>query len=282
MTTSARANVGAEQVAKASYRNGATRVLADAQLLQEHFDALLARNPEFGAFIHALHEHDARVVVFGGWARDHIAARAMARAIEPKDVDLVVDNVSVDTLEAIAHRAAPKASIERNAFDGLRMSFDGLPVDAWPLAKTYTFVARGMVPAFESLPATTVFTIESVIFKPRQSWPEPLVLEAGFYDALDERVLELQDGERPFPEFQVGRALQLAQRLELVLSPRLMAFIDDVLATAGGVAAVQRGIRQFGHPDWRGLTLRRLRLLRTALRRAEVTSGSYAASGGSW
>jgi hypothetical protein len=254
-------------------REGA-RERRDAARLQRSFNRLLAEHIAMRRIVDAIRVAGGRAVVFGGWPRDHIASRCLRRPIEPADVDLVVDGVAPDHLHKIL-LGLEIGPVRRNAFDGFVLeTLAGLKMDLWSLETTYTFVKRQEQPSFEALPETTVFTIESVVFKPAQWWGTPSLIECGFYDALERREIDLQRGERPFPTFQVGRALQYAQKLDFNLSPAVLEFANQTLASQGAASEVRSGVRQFGHPRYRRQVLRDLRKLQVALGRDAVAAES--------
>ena len=237
-----------------------------ATLLQHEFDRVAKTNMLFATLVDRLSADGARAVVFGGWARDIIATDLFKRDIVPADIDIVVDGVDASYLQTLLHDLEP-TSLTRNVFGGFVVRSGDLKLDIWTLSSTHTFIQRKVAPSFALLPSSTVFNVESVLFKPMQWWTKSSIEESGVYEGLESGIIDLQEGERPFPEFQAGRALQYAAKLGLNLSPGVLAFLRDTIASTAGVAEAKRGIHKYGHPAFRPTVLRNLTRVRNALKR---------------
>lgn len=253
------------------------RLTKDAALLQRCFAREMAQHPALAALVKGVRGANATGVVFGGWARDWVAAATLKRDIPTNDIDMVIDGMSDTALHALLEQVAPGA-VSRNSFGGFAVHAGALKMDLWLLASTYTFVRRGERASFDALPRTTVFTVESIVFKPRQWWGKPAVVEDGLYASLDTRTIDLQVGERAFPEFQAGRALQYAEKLGLELSPRVLDFLSKTLGNSTAFALAKKGVRQYGSPRYRRGVLRDLHELRVALGRVPARRAEEAAA----
>jgi hypothetical protein len=214
----------------------------DVCAVQRAFDATVQSNRTLARLVADLTSVNARAVVFGGWVRDHLASRALGRHIEPADVDLVVEGMSRARLYDLLPRGT---SI--NAFNGFVCANDEFKMDVWCVQDTYTLAKRSLAFDVDLLPRTTVFTVESVIFKPAQWYGESAVLDEGLAHALQTGEINLAGGEIRFPSFQIGRALQFSEKLGLALGDDVMELIKSTVAEPAGFDEIERGILAFAH-----------------------------------
>lgn len=139
---------------------------------------------------------------FGGVCRDCWNGKA------PRDIDIVVDDAFWEEFNKAAAAHKPRA----NRFGGLKFSLHGTSVDAWPIAKTWTF-ANGLSrpTAVTQLPETTFLNIESVV---AMVWhpEEPWVFQKGFYRAMESRTLEIQNFNNPHPALCIARIRKFVER----------------------------------------------------------------------
>jgi len=161
-------------------------------------------------------------VIFGGTLRDLLLHGS---AEQPRDVDVVVDVPSIDTLMEVF-----SASVKRRTrYGGLHLYVGAWPVDLWPLTSTWAFQdGRVRNLGFCSLPSTTFLNVEAVAV---DLWPQPLhgrrIYERGFFDAVSNRTLDVNWADNPFPELCVVRSLVTAAKLDFSISPRLRQYIVD-------------------------------------------------------
>ena len=214
----------------------------DVRAVQRAFDAAVQHNRTLGRLVADLTAVNARAVVFGGWVRDHLASRALGHRIEPADIDLVVEGVSRARLYDLLPRGT---SI--NAFNGFVCANDEFKMDVWCVQDTYTLAKRNLPFDVDLLPRTTVFTVESVIFKPAQCYGQSSVLDDGLADALRIGEINLAGGELRFPAFQIGRVLQYGEKLGLRLGDDVLDLIKSTMADPAGFDEIERGILAFAH-----------------------------------
>ena len=166
------------------------------------------------------------VYLFGGVPRDLMRMGGRAR---PRDIDLVIDGVSVDDIADVF----ADASITRNRFGGLRVHAQGWAIDAWPVQETWAFSQDrlGMSASAAELPRTTFLNVEAVAVElwPRSVWHRR-VYDCGFFSAFHEQTVELNFADNPFPEFAVLRSLLVACKLQFCVGPRLADYIRDRIA----------------------------------------------------
>jgi len=167
-----------------------------------------------------------RAVFFGGTLRSLLISRVRhGRLGRPRDVDIVVDGVSVDTL-----RESLQDMISRETrFGGLKLRRMNWEFDVWPLHKTWAFVKDGCsAPAFEALPFTTFFNLEAIAV---DVWAAPgstRRIYSGddqFFDGIISQTIDLNREENPFPALCVVRALIMASALDFSIGPRLARYL---------------------------------------------------------
>jgi hypothetical protein len=232
----------------------------DVRAVQRAFDVAVQSNRTLGRLVTDLKAAGARAVVFGGWVRDHLASRALRRTVLPADIDLVVEGISRARLYDLLPRGT---SI--NAFNGFVCANDEFKMDVWCVQDTYTLAKRSLPFDVHLLPRTTVFTVESVIFKPEQWWRAPAIIDGGLADALRIGEINLAGGEIRFPAFQIGRALQYSEKLGLALGDDVMALIRSTMAEPEGLDDIERGILAFAHARLATGALRKLHELAASL-----------------
>jgi hypothetical protein len=169
-------------------------------------------------------KHGWHLLLFGGTLRDLCVTWSAA----PRDLDFVVPGASVEEL-----RAAFANHIERQTrFGGLRLRIGALPVDIWPLEKTWAF-AQALVPGRdpEDLTRTTFLSVEAIVVevqtrpgRPRQFY------SGGFFESFASSVLEINLRENPYPALCVVRTLRTARKLGFSIGPQLATYLVDYCA----------------------------------------------------
>lgn len=160
------------------------------------------------------------VCLFGGLLRDVLVFGPAAR---PRDVDLVIADVTVDELGRVL---APWID-RRTRFGGFQLSVEGVAIDLWPLHQTWAFGRPGVPPpSFVALPRTTFLNVEAVVaeFVPATGAIGPLHTH-GFFDGVLAQTLEVNFEDNPSPALCVARSLTLATKLGYSIGPRLTRFL---------------------------------------------------------
>lgn len=191
--------------------------------------------------------------MFGGWPRDTILSQRQITRFGATDIDMVVAGINTQTLREIL-----PSSTETNKFGGFATELTTTRLDVWAIERTYTFRRRGLALNVDALPSTTVFTHESIIFKPAQHWDRPAIVEDRFYETIRHRIIDMQLGEIRYPTYQVGRLLQHAERLNFELSNDAEAFVKATLATSTARRHARDGLMAHGHPRWKFAALTRM------------------------
>jgi hypothetical protein len=191
--------------------------------LQWNFDSFVNNDRTLCNILTTLRNHSASLVVFGGWVRDHVYSYMLQQNFQPRDIDIVVDGLDFYQLQQLL----PSDS-KVNIFGGFSIEDSTTKIDIWLLKDTYLIKKFNLEQKFETLPQTTVFRINSIIFKPKQLWLVPDIYDLGCIDALEHKILDFQSCFIPFPEIQVARALIYSVKLNLTLKPGITDFIKVI------------------------------------------------------
>lgn len=161
-----------------------------------------------------------RAALFGGAARDLMLDGVSAR---PRDIDLVVEDVSADELRAEFRDLV----VRQTRFGGLHLSCKGFLFDIWPLADTWAFKnVPNLEPTLSNLPKTTFFNVEAVALElvttPGRA---RTIYSEGFFEAIARGCLSVNLPQNPFPELCVLRALLTAIKFNLAMTAELGDYI---------------------------------------------------------
>jgi hypothetical protein len=162
-----------------------------------------------------------RAFLFGGVLRDLMIHGSRAR---PRDVDIVVDGVSVADLAS----AFEPYIARRTRFGGLHLRLGGWMFDIWPLGETWA-LREGFVRSHGwGLAASTFLNVEAaaVEVNVKRGRLRPLYTHR-FFEAFRARTVEINLEENPFPELCVVRSLITAARLDFRIGPRLAGYIES-------------------------------------------------------
>jgi len=193
-------------------------------VLREHVSRFLTRRSRLRepliAALGRLMERDLPAVIFGGAARDLMVHGS---GTEPRDVDIVVDRTSVAQLTEIF----ADFLVRRTRFGGLTLNIRGWTVDIWPLSDTWALrefrIGSG---DFEALTRTTFLNVEAVIvdLMPIRNKGRR-VFASGFFEGVQNRTLDINLKENPFPELCAIRTLVTASKLRFQLTERLAKYV---------------------------------------------------------
>jgi hypothetical protein len=178
--------------------------------------------------LRSIQETCAHAVFFGGTLRSLLLSRVKrGRLGRPRDVDIVVDGISVDAL-----REKFREIISRETrFGGLQLERMEWQFDVWPLQRTWAFVQDNSTqPAFADLPSTTFFNLEAIAV---DIWPIHGCARTvyshndQFFDGIITRTIEINREENPFPSLCVVRALIMASAMDFSIGPRLAFYLAN-------------------------------------------------------
>lgn len=155
----------------------------------------------------------------GGFPRDLVSTRKL-----PRDIDIVVDDV--DPEEVV--RLIDCKVLRKTRFGGIHAQIGTWPIDVWSISQTWAF-REGVVrfESFDDLPKTTFLNIEAIAVElfPRPGKRARRVIEYGFFEAMQRRLIEVNLEENPFPGLCVVRALVFAERLRFDLGSKLVTYL---------------------------------------------------------
>lgn len=174
-------------------------------------------------------------VVFGGMLRDLALAGSAGFS---SDIDIVTNATPAELLEAIG-----RFSPERNRFGGFRFVTNGCSFDIWCLADTWAN-REGLVSvnSFNDLLETTFFNLDAVAY---HLTSRKVLARKNYFDALSQRLLDINLEKNPNPRGVALRALRLVQHKSVRLSPRLCAYVLanlDVKGLDGSQASILRSL----------------------------------------
>ncbi|MBM7112385.1 hypothetical protein [Archangium primigenium] len=192
-------------------------------LLRRRLSAFIHRESVWRPAVRSIQERtqarDWTMFLFGGTLRDLLA---LAPSTVPRDLDLVVAGTTRQELESVFQQELVRV----NRFGGLHLVTHKLPVDMWTLESTWAFRER-LVPGgeFSDLPRTTFLNVEAIAaeFHTRPGRARTLYTR-DFFRGIQERQVEINLEDNPFPALCIVRSLITAQRLRFSLGPRLVRY----------------------------------------------------------
>ncbi|WP_414441211.1 patatin-like phospholipase family protein [Burkholderia sp. 22PA0106] len=206
-----------------------------AQAMQGAFDELLSEDPTLSGILEKICSANAKMVVFGGWARDRLLEVLQKRKIPSRDIDFVVDSIC-----PIAN-FFPEGARE-NPFGGVGFTGNTIPLEAWNLQNTFLFKRRKLQASFAALPSTADYDVNALVFFPSQCHGKPSLLDAGAGSALNSGQLDFMADEVAQPKIQAARAVILATKLELKPSEVVCDFVQDVCEEGTTAKDVQKAV----------------------------------------
>jgi hypothetical protein len=162
-------------------------------------------------------------VIFGGVLRDLLI---LGNAQVPRDVDIVVNVEDPSQLES----AVGDLIQSRTRFGGFRLRPKGWLIDVWTLRDTWALRQNFSKDCtFAGLVQTTFLNVEAVAAEiaitPGYG---RRVYSAGFFEAVEARILDINFEPNPYPALCVVRSIVTALRLGFAISHRLATYIVKV------------------------------------------------------
>jgi hypothetical protein len=193
----------------------------NAKVLRKHVSAFLgSRAPHRAPLLNILErviDQGFPSVLFGGTLRD---MTVYGPSKDPRDVDVVVDGASIDTLAKLF----ADVLVRKTRFGGLHLNSKGWMIDIWPLNQTWAVRERRAGEAdFEALTRTTFLNVEAVAVELKEGRRQ--VYSSGFFEAVGNRVLDINLEENPFPELASIRTLLTAAKFQYSMSKRLARYV---------------------------------------------------------
>lgn len=153
--------------------------------------------------------------IFGGMVREFALGNARSFA---SDIDLVSFASQADIFQAIKDFSPVK-----NKYGGFRFLVDKRLYDIWAFEDTWAF-REGILAgnSFSDLFGTTFFNLDAAIFHLKK---KECFLSDFYQDSLENRLLEINLEENPFPEKMVQRAIFMAIDKALSIGPDLAHYL---------------------------------------------------------
>ncbi len=164
-------------------------------------------------------QESGAIFLFGGAARDAVLFGLNAT---PRDLDIVIDGLSVETIASILKDSGTKFRL--NQFGGFKAAFRTSVVDLWTLDSTWAFAAKKISGCSSELLQHTVFlNIDSIVIDIRAH----RAMASVFLEALRKKTIDILLEPNPLPALNIIRALDLSERLGFQLSRRLINYINQ-------------------------------------------------------
>ena len=181
--------------------------------------------------------------IFGGFVRDIVLGRPGTR---PRDIDIVVALADIDLIQSVLRDRV----VGRTSFGGIRAIAGSWPIDIWPATETWALKAfPERFAGVGTLPMTTFFNAESILVSIAPGMHgERDILEGGFFDAANRRVLEINFEENPDRALCVARSFYLALKLDFAIGPRLLDFLRSARYSLDVADVMDAQVRHFGRP----------------------------------
>jgi len=214
----------------------------------------------YGEVFHLLRENAISAFLFGGTVRDVLLKGVTHR---PRDLDIVFDVEGFDCFSSLFSKKIRR----RNRFGGLKCSYKGVEIDAWPLHRTWA-IAQGLKSGagFEVLPETAFFNLDAIVAEiaPAQGL-QRRIFDRGFFEGVARKQIECNFEPTNFPELNIIRGFVLARSTGFEFSNAFCRFIVEHL---DGVTANEIETCQLEH-------YRRIRLppdfIRTTVEQIKVS-----------
>jgi hypothetical protein len=255
-----------------------TTLDAIASATRDAVGSLASRNPELYCLLEKLIQL-GRVAVVGGAPRDWSLGRV------PRDIDIVVD-----VAPHLLRQQLVGLTATATGMGGNRLRVGETCVDVWALSSTWAFVATcdPFPIAMESLPRTGFLNLDSIAVE-LHSWR---VHEHGLLAGLRDRVVDVNFEPNPRPIVCVARAIAMAHRYDLCVSPNVEHYVRRWVRNSGDWQAVRSAHLQRyhesltleivravlpsdGYPEWPNGDLPRHR---AALSRQPAEAGCWSAA----
>jgi hypothetical protein len=178
---------------------------------------------ELTRFIRRIEAEGGRVALFGGTVRDLLLQMPPRY---PRDIDLVIE--AEDIRDFVPFLTRPV--LRKTRFGGIRTYIPGYSVDVWTVSSTWGFKHSPYQRELRNLPLTTFLNAEAIAVElTSASNHGRQVYDAGFFEAIEERTLEINLAPNPYPELSAVRSLHLAERTGFKLGFRLSEFVRRIL-----------------------------------------------------
>lgn len=215
------------------------------------FNKLVEEDPFIGRVFYDLFNEGFEGVIFGGWVRDRIIELKSGAIIKSKDIDFVYKgkkNLNINSIDTNL--------VKKNMFGGYSIDYPTMHIDLWELENTYLIRKNKLKNEFSSLLESSDYTINAIIYYPKQNNEKGYILESGCFNAINNKELEFLADEVAFPLIQSARAVIFSAKFGLDLSKTVSDFIKSTCADTNSISEVKKGIIDFCHPDYKDKALK--------------------------
>lgn len=148
----------------------------------------------------------------------------------PRDLDIIMGFVSKKQLETLF----PEHIKGQTSLGGLKLQVKDWSIDIWPILETWAFKENKIEgKGFSDYPKITFLNIDAIaiqLFIKRGQKRE--IYSNGFFEAITNRMIELNFEENPSPAECIVRALRIANTFKFIIGPRLanymLSFINHI------------------------------------------------------
>jgi len=156
------------------------------------------------------------IALFSGAVRDWYLG------YEPKDIDFVIDTPYFkDMITGIW------PDYNQNSFGGYVFDFNGIVIDIWNLKDTFALKSQNVDATFLTLAKYASFNLDSMVIKLNGE-----SFEYGFWDALDSKVISINNPKFRDDKKAAIRALKMKKKYSFDLSKELNDLIANNLSVS--------------------------------------------------
>jgi hypothetical protein len=141
----------------------------------------------------------------------------------PRDLDIILGYVSKEQLENLF----PNNIKGKTSLGGLKLQIKDWSIDMWPIHETWAF-KKGKFDGkgFSDYPKITFLNIDAIaiqLFSKRKQKRQ--IYANGFFEAIVDRIIELNFEENPAPLECIAKALHIANKHRFLIGPKLAHYI---------------------------------------------------------
>lgn len=153
----------------------------------------------------------------------------MSGLIRDYFLDMHIDRVRDVDLVVVGQLSLPKSVMGRyhgrkNTFGGVKLQVNDVPVDVWPLAKTWGIAERKMTPCVATLLKSVFFNCTAVVFDVAR---RNFIADDCFLNFLETRELDIVYEENPNKPLCVVNAFHYQKKYEARFSSYLTRWLID-------------------------------------------------------
>lgn len=147
----------------------------------------------------------------------------------PRDLDIILGYVSKKRLETLF----PDKVKGETSLGGLKLQVKDWSIDMWPIQDTWAFKnGKFKGNGFSDYPKITFLNIDAIaiqLFSKRRQKRE--IYSKGFFEAIIERIIEINFEENPTPAACIVRALWIAKKFNFLIGPKLSRYMISYINT---------------------------------------------------